>query len=169
MSYESRHPCLYLKCFIHYKAIRSHPGTAVRHYLRVGALLRCHLPLLASSPLFSGFPRPARLFVWRLFTASSWWLLPETPRSRSQGSDNTDLSPFFYGFCRRPNLSWCGLLLVISRPLPPPLGHTPFWSLYKVSVRETLSSIVSNILSNISITKYWSERRFECLRSRSYN
>ena len=43
--------------------MNSHPGTAVRHYIKVGAILRHRLPLpLASCPLLSGLPRPGQVF-----------------------------------------------------------------------------------------------------------
>ena len=80
-------PCL--------QAMSFHPGNTVRHYFRVGAILRRHLLLpLASSPLLSRLPRPARPFFWLLFTASSGGPSPENPRSAlSPGYDRTGASP----------------------------------------------------------------------------
>ena len=80
-------PCL--------QAMSSRPGTAIRHYFRVGAILRRHLPLLlASYPLLSELPRPTRLFFWRLFTASSWGPPHEMPRSAlSPENDRPGASP----------------------------------------------------------------------------
>ena len=73
-----------------------HPGTAVRYYFRVGVILSRHLSLLlASSPLLSGLRRPARIFFWRLFTASFWGLPPEKPcNTMSPGHDRPGASPF---------------------------------------------------------------------------
>ena len=64
-------PCL--------QVMSSHPGTAVRHYFRVGNILRRNLPLLlASSPLLSGLRRPAWLFFGDLSQPSFRGCLPKS-------------------------------------------------------------------------------------------
>ena len=65
----------------------SHPRTAVRYYFRMGSILRRHLPLL------SGLPCSARLFFWRLFSASPRGPPREKPQSAlSSGYDRPGVS-----------------------------------------------------------------------------
>ena len=54
------------------------------------------------------------------------------PYGRSQGSGSTGLPPFSCEPCRRPTRSQCGPPWVISEPMSPPEGFTPFYYLWNV-------------------------------------
>ena len=96
-------PCL--------QAVESHPGTAVRHYFGVGAILRrCWPLLLASFYLFAGLTPPV------LFSMAAFLRLPIRgclPKGRATHSLRYMVIPGFFLLCsteEAPRLPGAGTL-----------------------------------------------------------